>query len=82
MGEEERAGAGVVELKSVVTLHNFNGDTNLCFHIGEKLSESGKHKISGLKEKSISSGSNHQEQLSNICSLRHLKWGTSTDHNE
>jgi hypothetical protein len=39
MGEEERAGAGVVELTSIVTLHIFNGDAKLCFHIGEKMSE-------------------------------------------
>jgi hypothetical protein len=40
VGEEECSGAGVVKLVPVVILHNFNRDTKLCFHIGEKLSES------------------------------------------
>ena len=40
MGEEECSGARIVELASVVTLHVFNDDAKLCFHIGEKLSES------------------------------------------
>jgi hypothetical protein len=40
VGEDECLGARVVKLAPVVTLHNFNRDAKLCFHIGEKLSES------------------------------------------
>lgn len=36
MGEEESAGAGVVELTAIVALHSFNNGAKLCLDIGKK----------------------------------------------
>lgn len=49
MGEEERAGAGVVKLATVVTLDVLDRGTELCSHIREKMRDSGKSV--GLKTK-------------------------------
>ena len=37
MGEEERAGRGVVKLAAVVALNRLNGGVKLCAHIREKI---------------------------------------------
>ena len=42
MGEEECAGAGVVELPTIVALDGFHGGTKLSTHIGEEVSQSSK----------------------------------------
>ena len=42
MGEEECAGAGVVELPTIVALDGLHGGTKLSTHIGEEVSQSSK----------------------------------------
>ena len=42
VGEEERAGAGVVELPTIVALDGFHGGTKLSMQIGEEVSQSSK----------------------------------------
>ena len=41
VGQEERAGAGVIKLFAVVTLDCLDGDTELSLHMSEKVSEGG-----------------------------------------
>jgi hypothetical protein len=42
VGEEECAGAGVVELTAVVALNSLDGDTELGAHISEKVRDGGE----------------------------------------
>ena len=42
MGEEERAGASVVKLPTIVALDGLHGGTKLSMHIGEEVSQSSK----------------------------------------
>ena len=42
MGEEERAGGGVVELTSIIALHALDGATELSGDVREKIGEGGK----------------------------------------
>ena len=43
MGQEESAGAEVVELAAVVTLDSLNGDPKLCANISKKIRKCGKY---------------------------------------
>ena len=61
VGQEERAGAGVIELFAVVALDCLDGDAKLGLHMSEKVSEGGIRVRQGVKEKSTNSASDHQE---------------------
>jgi len=61
VGQEERAGAGVIKLFVVVTLDCLDGDAELSLHMSEKVSEGGIRVRQGVKEKSTNSASDHQE---------------------
>jgi hypothetical protein len=41
VGQEERAGAGVIELFAIVALDCLDGDAELGLHMSEKVSEGG-----------------------------------------
>ena len=52
MCEEERAGAGVVKLASIVALNCLDGGAELCPNIGEKVGQCGERVGFQLQRKS------------------------------
>jgi hypothetical protein len=51
MGEEERAGRGVIKLTAVVALDSLHGSAKLSTHVGKKVRNSGKSVGFKVKQK-------------------------------
>jgi hypothetical protein len=52
VGEKEVTGGGVIELPTIVTLNDLNGEAKLSGHLGEEVAEGGQSLRLGTQRKS------------------------------